>query len=349
MSEEFPQDPDQIQPPQEGGVTHIEVNSHEGDVQEPQAIENEQAAEDEPTHLGTVEHDNSAQNGTPDEQEGPDYIKDKDKAEVMAHAHNDALDYNDGKSQEEWQEGWYTEGNKPSWKSPEQDAGIAGNEYDLEVALNTEKWSHIHTPEEARKFASANRSVFLKYSHAIAENYRKYGDKLSPSLEALDMVHNLVKDYGYTTFDTVRTNHDPNSVRVELDDSGGGAVIVSTMRYSSEPREQWRLPMFGRGEYTITQTAGDPDGEFSRVETKKTRSLNEVDVANLGKFLEPAVKFRAQEEKLQQKAHENYDGSGDEEDDVFVSTTEIQNRATARMGNTEEAREAARDFPGDFI
>lgn len=348
MGEDFPLDPNQVispqegqpeQPSQEGEGTHIEVTSHEGEAQESQG--DEQSTESEPTHLGTVDHDNSVQDEA--SQEGPNYIKDENKAEVMAHAQNDAFDENDGKTLDEWRAGQYSLGHKPSWESPEHAATEAGNEYDLGVALSKEKWSHISTPEEARKFASANRNVFLKYSHAIAENYKKYGDKLSPSLEALDMVHGLVKDVGYNEFASQRGINDPNKVRVELDESNGGAVVVSTLRYSGQPKEQWRLPMFGKGEYTITQTTGDPDGEFSRVETKKTRSLGEEDVANLGKLLEPAVKHKAQEKKWQEQRYE------EEDDDDYVSTTEIQNRATARMGNTEQAREAARDFPGDFM
>lgn len=312
---------------------------------------NTDAAEATPTadDAHKTEHtESSSDNGTDinttrDDQIGPDYIKNKDKAEEMAHAQNDTFDSNDGKTQEEWRADWYTEGKKPSWKSPEHAAVEAGQEYDLGVALSKEKWSHINTPEEAREFASANRRVFLKYSHAIAENYNKHGDKLSPSLEALDMVHKLVGDVGYNEFATQRSNHDPNSVRVELDESNGGAVVVSTMRYTGQPKEQWRLPMFGKGEYTITETIGDPDGKFSRVETKKTRSLGEEDVANLGKILEPAIKFKAREKKSQEQARY------EDEDDEPVSTSEIQRRATASMGNTEQAREAARDFPGDFM
>lgn len=319
----MPLDPNQAQQQNEG-IRQIEVTQQDGSTQ-----------------LGEV----ALLDTTEQTDQIPDtYVRDKEKAEVMAHAQNDTLEYNEGKSQEEWRKGWHLQGNKPSWKSPEGAAVEAGKEYDLEVALNKEKWSHIHSPEEARKFASENRNVFLKYSHAIAENYRKFGDKLSPSLEALDMVYELVRDYGYDKFDTVRTNHDPNAVKVEIDESGGGAVIVSTQRYSKDPREQWRLPMFGRGEYTVTLSSGDPEGEFSRVETKKTRSLSEEDVTNLGKLLEPAVKFRAHEKKLQEQAWNE-----DEDDDDHVSTTEVLNRAIARMGNTEEAREAARDFPGDFI
>lgn len=42
------------------------------------------------------------------------------------------------------------------------------------------------------------------------------------------------------------------------------------------------------------------------------------------------------------------DDDFDDEDDV-ISTTEVLSRAIARFGNTEEAHEAARLFPGDFI
>lgn len=44
-----------------------------------------------------------------------------------------------------------------------------------------------------------------------------------------------------------------------------------------------------------------------------------------------------------------YDDYPDDEEDDFVSTTEVYGRAFAHFGNHELAREATEMYPGDFI
>lgn len=255
MGEDFPLDPNQVQPPQEvqeqqpqeQNTGHIEVAYHD---EGQQAIDVPQAVI---KSVNNPETEDTKPASTP-EPEGPDFIKNKDKAEAMAHAQNDAFDYNDGKTREEWQAGRYSEDNKPMWKSPEQDANEAGKDHDLETALSKEWYSHIKTPEQAREFASKNRNIFLKYSHAIAESHKEFGEQLSPNLRALALVSGLVGDVGYEEFNTKRANYDEDGLKIELDKSGSGAIVVTTRRHSGKPKEEWRLPMFSNGGYTPTRS-----------------------------------------------------------------------------------------------
>ncbi|HWT55994.1 MAG TPA: hypothetical protein VN031_03100 [Candidatus Microsaccharimonas sp.] len=308
MGEDFPLDPNQVQPPQEAqpeelqqaGAPQVENMPQEGDTVAAEVVtpEGEQLQGAEAV---------SSDAHVDDEGVPASYIRNEEKAATMADKQNETFDDNDGKTIEEWRAEQFSPDHKPSWSSPEAAAKDAGKDYDLVKA------SKLETPERAREFALKSRSIFLDYSHAIAENYREHGDQLSPSLQALDLVYELAKDVGYHDFNTVRANYDQNGLKVELDTSDGGAVVVTTKRFSGQPREEWRLPMFSSGAYTLTERAADPNGEFSSVVTTKTRSLTEEDVTRLGTLLEPAVKHKAQEKKWQEQA---YHEDEDEQDDL---------------------------------
>lgn len=324
MGEEFPLDPNQMQPPQEGQpdqqpqegeATHIEVSSQEGGSQSGEAAQSsatpssEQPTGGESTQLGTFDHDYSSA-GTDATEVPSTYVHNKEKAEVMAHAENGGHERNE----ELGYKGVYPEGRGEQ----------AGKDYDLGVALNKERSSNVKTPEEAREFAAGIRNIYLKYSNAIAESYKEHGDELTPCLKALQLVNELVGHVGYENFSTHRGDFADEQIYIEFDKSGDGAVIVRPGNRGinlGEPpvyasQEQWRLTMFGKGEYKLSQQSSDPDGEYSKIETTKTRSITEEDVAKIEKLLAPAARFKKAEEKRQR---ENL-GRGDEEDDERDTT-----------------------------
>jgi hypothetical protein len=250
---------------------------------------------DNPKPMSSIDHDDGSTKLTPEEeQRSLGRINNQVKAEVMAYEEDSAHERNE--------ELGYR------GVSPEARGERAGQDYDLGTALNKERWIDVKTPEDAQKFATVSRGIFLKYSHVIVESYQQHGEQIPLTLKALDLVYELAKDVGYNNFDTVFSDYDSKRLLVELDESNGGAVVVRTR----QQHEQWRLPMFGRGEYTVSQVTSDPEGQFGNVETKKTRSLREEDVAKLDTLLKPAIKYREQQKKRQQQAY--YE---DEDDDML--------------------------------
>ncbi len=195
----------------------------------------------------------------------------------------------------------------------------AGDRYDLETAE-----AQLGQPRaEALKEAPDYRvvGIFMRYSRAIAENYRKHGDELTPNLRALEIVaksvarHGTIEQFGFGKW-----------VTIELNDEKGGAIdVVTSGNYRSDTGEKWHIPMFdddpegyrskgpGRSrdyaKYEITDATQDPDGEFDRVLTKKTRKLGDKDIANLEKLFGKVSSFRAAQE-----ANTIYPGDDDYED-----------------------------------
>ncbi len=164
----------------------------------------------------------------------------------------------------------------------------AGNQYDLERAEKELGISLADVLERTTE-ASDKAVTFLRFSHLIAEHYRKVGDDLSPSLEALDLAYKFTGGWGHKTLQEYSHN---KWVQVAFDGDKNGAVSIT------KGAEKWQIPMFdddAKGYrhtgtyarprdfayYELTKLESDPDGQFDRVQIRKTRSLGPADVANL--------------------------------------------------------------------
>lgn len=356
MGEEFPLDPNKVQPPQEGQLeqpqegdtTHIEVNSHEGeaqlgevalsnDFQESETHENERSSDDEPTHLSSIDHDDNSTKLSPkEEQKSPGRIRNKDKAETMARAENLYGHYGykpDGGA-------WHRRVNAGSIEDSVQKAG---DEYEVgEIAERDGK-----SPEEVKKLLFGNRKAFFDYSRAMIENQKQYGDKLSPNHIALEAVHELADRYPNLIKDGHLESRDM-SISIRHSRISGGALDIDIDHHTDQEgniyQEGWVAPAFNSvsswRKYEATSYSTE-DPNFDSATITKRRSMREEDAQRLKDLLTDA--------NFDPEPVDDYDHGHDDEDDEPISTSEIQRRAIASMGNTEQAREAARDFPGDFM
>jgi hypothetical protein len=364
MGEDFPLDPNQVQPPQEGqpeqphegSATHIEVTSHDGDNQlgevalvgnseESKTHENEQQADDGPSHLGSVDHS----------EEGR--IQDEDKARDMAEAGDSyrtkAMENRDEKTA--WKHEKSFQGRTPEYRAEFYDdqadkaEKTAGEIYDeaqssdytndTDKAKRMIKAERYHNTmnlaaptgaEEGAKYdferaegevgkprAEALKDapdydmskIFLRYSHVIAENYRKHGDELTVNLKALETAYNSMRRYG----NRIQEYEFGKYVSVEVNSEKAGAIDITTSgRNIGNKTEKWHIPMFDddpKGHshtgtyarprdfayYEVTETTRDTDEDFDKIQTKKTRALGEKDVANLGKLFGKVADYKAME------------------------------------------------------
>lgn len=301
MGEDFPLDPNQVQPPHEGEETHIEVTSHEGDSQLGEVALS--ANNDEAVH----------QDGTGDGPEVPKtYVRNEEKAEVMAHAQNDKIDEN----RKLERQGRYDEiiDEDGEWA-----AEYEGRDYEVRNALATYAHEGVTNTDEALRLAKHDRSVFLKYGHAIAENQRKHGDKVSLELEAIDKVYafqekitKLGGDKLWASQGHRVSTHENATIKTEKGYYGGMDVLLI-----KENGKEWSLSIFDGGEYKVSETAFDPDAEFQETQTIRKRHITEEDVADLDKTLtgwvDDHVK-RADAEKRRQY-YEDLEAE-DEQDDM---------------------------------
>jgi hypothetical protein len=167
------------------------------------------------------------------------------------------------------------------------------NKYDLEKA-EAEAGKPL---AEALKDAPDHKveAVFLRYSHLVAERSQKDGDPLSLNLQALEMAYKFVG--GWKTLQ----EHGHNKwMQVAFNDRLDGSVdITKTNGNLGTTAEKWHIPMFDKipynsggydrshaadtAYYETTETSSDSDGQFDKVQVKKTRKLGEADVANLKK------------------------------------------------------------------
>ena len=196
-----------------------------------------------------------------------------------------------------------------------------GRQYEIRNALATYAHEGVNTPEEALRLAEHDRDMFLKYSHAIAENHRKHGDELSLELEAIDKVYEfqqqittlggekLWASQGYR----VSTREDAT---IKTAKGYYGGLDILHIRASGE---EWALSMFGGGEYKESKTEYNPDAEFQETQTIKKRAITQEDVARLGDTLTGWVdsdrKSREAEKQRQYREElEELDREGETED-----------------------------------
>lgn len=330
MNGDVPVDPNQMLQ-LDDEARRIEVTSQDGDAQ-----------------LGEValaansQVEDSDQGDQPaDQQEVPDsFIRNKDKAEEMARAHNDALD-----AGEEY---------------PESAALRASIDHDMKVAEEKVKGGEPNKADKEKSeheldvYRAKKRNQILRYSDAIVEHYKQTGDKPSLSLQALASVHKLVKNSGSERFG-LETHGDfmaADMVWVTLDRHG--YVVIETGDEQKNKCEKFELSMFHGSRHEITQESFDRDimDDFDEAVITKRRQLSTDDVKRLEEIVASALEFEAElDRENDEHSRENDDERFDEDpdDDRYVSSGEILHRAIASMGNTEEAHEAARLFPGDFM
>jgi hypothetical protein len=360
MGEDFPLDPDQVQPPQDGHfehhqdgeATHIEVASHQGDAQLGEVALSSGSQESE-THQDEQPIEDSADNHVEDNR-----VQDVDKARVMAEAGyglramaraKSEYDLPEGKlrnlyktrmsnrangaegagmtakemfEQEaervEERTGEEYEAARSSDYSHDVEKAMrmiraekarktnlaektpleAGNEYDLERA-EKEVGKSLAEVLEASKEGSDKANAYLRFSHLIAEQYRRVGDKLTPNLEALDLAYNFTGGWGHKTLQ----EHGPNKwVQVAFDADKKGAISIT------KGNEKWRIPVANSdpdgsnrrsplndsATYEVTVNSPDPDEQFDRVQVRKVRNLGEADVENLKKAFGEVRRYDAQ-------------------------------------------------------
>jgi hypothetical protein len=330
MGEDFPLDPNQVQPPHEGQETHIEVSSHEGDSQLGEvalSVNTDEAAPHDSTDVGA---------------EVPEtYVRNEEKAEIMAHAQNDAVD--EMKKVRRWEE----DDDGARSIDPEWAAEYEGRQYESRNALVTYAHEGVTSSEEALRLAKHDRTMFINYGHAIAENHRKQGDKLSLELEAIDKVYafqekitklggdKLWASQGYR----VSTLED---ARIKTANGYYGGMDVLLIRNGGE---QWSLSMFDGGEYKVSKSEHIPGAEFEDVQTIKTRAITEEDVAHLDETLtgwvESHVKTTAAEKRRQY--YEDLEAEDEENDNRKELAFQ---KHLDETGDWEEAQRRAGVTPG---
>jgi hypothetical protein len=287
MGEDFPLDPEQVRLPQEeqaeqqdqrDEATHIEVAHHD----------EAQASENEPAQSESIDPDASSHG-----KEVPSsYVRNKEKAEVMAHAQNDTIDEN----RKLEKQGRYDDLGGPEWS-----AERAGRDYEIQNALARYKHEGVNTPEEAVRLARHDRDMFLKYSHAIAENHRKHGDELSVGLEAADKVYEYQQRVIELGGDKAWAFEGYRISTVE-DNSVGNIGGLDTLLVRNQS-EEWTLSMFEGGEYMVSSIEFNPDAEFQEVQTIKKRTMTKQDVGKLDETLSGWIenrKTRQEREKQRQ-------------------------------------------------
>jgi hypothetical protein len=332
MGEDFPLDPNQVQQPQEGGeVTHVEVTSHEDETQLGGVALNSEGNDNEPTHLGSVDHDDSSTGGEVPET----YVRNEEKAEIMAHAQNDKID----ESRKLERQGRYDEIDD---EDGEWAAEWAGREYEVGNALAKYAHEGVTNPEEALRLAKHDRNVFLKYGHAIAENHRKHGDKLSLELEAVDKVYDyqqkMTKLGGDKLWDFqgyVVSMRQDATIKTEKGYYGGMDVLL--VRKSGE---EWSLSMFDGGEYKVSKTEFDPDAEFQETQTIRKRHITEEDVAHLDETLTGWVDDHVKRADAEKRRQYYEDLEAEDEQDDMRKELSFQ-RHLDETGDWQEAQRRA--------
>ena len=303
MGEDFPLDPNHVEPPQEGQpeqqpsegeTTQIEVTSNEGSAGwnsehggEDGSVSDEHARDDttdpnrEPSQLTPLE-----------ERRNPDRIRNKAKAEAMAHVENRYGHY-----------GYKPDGG--AWHRRVNGAGIernvqgAGDDYEINALAERDG----KTPEQVRKLLKSNRTALVEYGHAIAENQREYGQPLSPNLEVFEVVKELAGRYPDLIKDGKLSN-DQMEVTISSTSIAGGALEVKT-RYFGDADvdaavrdEEWLATALNRpgdswNRYAVRTVHGKDDANvdtegYDSVETTKRRALKADDVERLKQMLSSA-------------------------------------------------------------
>jgi hypothetical protein len=270
--------PQEKQPPQDESVQssaeQAATTSSESEADAPSP-----SSDTEPVHLGSIDHDedSSTQQASDEEQVSSTYIRNKDKAEVMAHAQNDVIKEN----RKLERQGRYED--LPDEYEVEWAAESEGREYEVRNALATYAHEGISTPAEALRLARHDRDMFLKYSHAIAENLRKHGDELSLGLEAIDKVHEFQQQITKLGGDKLWKSQGYRISAQEKSTVGNfGDLDALLIRSDSD---EWTLSMFDGGDYEVSKHEYDTGGEFQYVTTTKRRAITEEDVVKLDKTL----------------------------------------------------------------
>jgi hypothetical protein len=273
-----------------------------------------------------------------DEQKSADFVHNEAKAEQMAHTEDRRGHYGYGPDGGKQHRAW----NK---RTIERDINKSGDDYEIETLANRDG----KTPEQVKELLNSNRRAFLDYSHAIAENITQYGDKLSPNLVVLEAIYDLAQRYPDLMKDGY-LGSDEMSVKIKHSKLAGGALDIEIYHRASDVREEkieekWTAPVASSIDswrnYSVTSlTHKDPD--FDSETTTKHRKMKEEDAQSLKRMLAEA--------NFDPEPEEPEDPRDYEDDGDWVSTNEIAARARAHFGgNTEEAREAAALFPGDFM
>jgi hypothetical protein len=369
MGEEFPLDPNQVQPPQEGqfeqaqesDTTHIEVTSHEGEAQLAEVALSNDTQESEGQEDGRIQdvdkardmaeagdtnrtkamesrdentarrHEKSFNSGSTPEYRAESYDKQADKAENEAgEVYDEAMaseDTNDvDKAKRMIKADRYH--NTMNLAAP---TGVEeGNKYDSEIADEQLGKPRVEALKNARDFNMTK--IFLRYSHVIAENYRKHGDELTVNLKALESAYNFTRGHGRDTAEYGFGKYVTASVNTEKD----GAIDITTSgRNIGTTTEKWHIPMFDYNHnsqpeyyrphradsayYEVTETTRGTEDGFDKVVTTKTRALGEEDLDNLGKLFGKLADYKAA-----QRANTLYSGDEGYEEALAEANLEFQ-------------------------
>jgi hypothetical protein len=260
MGEEFPLDPNQVQPPQEEGATHIEVASHESDNQSDEFVHDE--------HAGVV-----TEEGVP-----PTYIRNKVKAEAMAHVENKYGHY-----------GYKPDGGaghrRANGANIERSVTKASDDYEIEALAERDG----KTPEQVRELMKSNAGALLRYGHDIAENQIKYGEQLSPCLELFQTVNELANRYPDLLTHGWLESYDMRfSLNLAISSAARLDIKISH-GYDRESiaDEEWDavVDKAGNSQYRVTSHGPDEDG-FDFVTTIKRRKMQQEDADRLKTLLQ---------------------------------------------------------------
>lgn len=271
MGEELPHDP----------------NTEQATVEQPPDQQND-------LHLGGVALNNDTE--IPDS-----YIRDEEKAEVMAHAENDSFDSGE--------------------RYPQNASLSAGIEYDIAIAKANTKG---YEPNEAEKKRSKKelsrynihkRNQVLRYSDAITKHNEQTGDKSSPNLLALTAVHDLVQSTVRTEFST-DTEHDywgdENVVTVTFDEHENVVVRSGAIHSDTGKEEKFTLSMFHGARYEVTELSSDTE-DFDLTTVTRERTLRPEDIDRLKEILAPAITRRDEERRQDEEYQRAIDEAEHEE------------------------------------
>ena len=317
MAEDFPLDPDQVKPPQEGEATHIDVTSHDGgdgrvddidkarDMAEAGDANRTKAMENRNEKTAPKHERSFSSNSTPEEH-AEFYDEQAERAEKSAGEVYDEAQSSDHSNNTDKAKQMILAERARERNLAAPTAKEVGDKYDLKSADEQLGILRAEALKDAPDYKVSE--IFLRYSRVIAKNYRKHGDELTVNLKALELVAKSVARHG-----TIEEYEFGKYVTVSLNDEKGGAIDITTGgRNIGTTTEKWHIPMFDddpKGHkhtgtyaqprdfayYEVTESAPDPDGEFDRVQTKKTRSLGDKDVANLDKLFGKVSAYKAVE------------------------------------------------------
>ncbi len=309
----------------------------------------------DPSHVEPP-HEDDQYSDQPDQGEGDNvpvsFVRNEEKAEVMAHAENDA--HNAGEM------------------FPQNASLKAGHEYDMQVAQNKapsfdpNKVTKAESDRKVEVYNIQKRNQTLRYSNAIVEHYKQSGDKPTTSLAALAAVHELTHDTIDTHFETGEDRiFSGDDVRVTFDKYE--RVVVEYGDKYVNKAETFTLSMLHGSSYEVAEEVDmDPSEGFDYTTTIRTRLLTPHDVKRLKEIISPAIAFRAEQQKLEswdeaitenedrqaEDRHEDDDHWDDYDHDI-VTPADVHARARAHFGYgpgaDEMVDEAARLYPGDFM